>query len=73
MKLYPLKFIPILKDKIWGGTKLETILDKSTNGSKEAGESWEISGVEGNISTVSEGAFKGKTLVELIDQFQPSL
>lgn len=73
MKLYPLKFIPILKDKIWGGTKLETILDKSTNGSKEAGESWEISGVEGNISTVSEGAFKGKTLVELIDQFKGDL
>ena len=73
MKLYPLKFIPILKDKIWGGTKLETILDKSTSGSKEAGESWEISGVEGNISTVSEGAFKGKTLVELIDQFKGDL
>lgn len=73
MKLYPLKFTPILKDKIWGGTKLETILDKSTNGSKEAGESWEISGVEGNISTVSEGAFKGKTLVELIDQFKGDL
>lgn len=54
MKLYPLKFTPIIKDKIWGGTKLETVLEKPTNSSKEAGESWEISGVDGDISVVSE-------------------
>ncbi len=67
-KLYPLKFSPIIKDKIWGGTKLESVLDKPTGGSKKAGESWEISGVEGDISVVADGALKGKTLVELIDQ-----
>lgn len=73
MKLYPLKFTPIIKDKIWGGTKLESILDKPTDGSNEAGESWEISGVEGNISIVSEGELKGKSLVELIDEFKGEL
>ncbi len=73
MKMYPLKFTPIVKDKIWGGTKLESVLDKPTKGSQEAGESWEISGVDGNISIVSEGDFKGKSLVELIDTYKGDL
>ena len=28
---YPLKFTPILKDKIWGGTKLVTQFNKNSN------------------------------------------
>jgi mannose-6-phosphate isomerase len=73
MNLYPLKFTPIIKDKIWGGTKLKSVLYKPTNNSLEAGESWEISGVEGDISIVSEGSLKGNTLVDLIDQFKGEL
>ena len=72
MKLYPLKFKPILKDKIWGGEKLKKVLDKPTN-SKNAGESWEISGVEGDISVVAEGPLAEKNLVELIDEFKGEL
>ncbi|GAB5408886.1 MAG: hypothetical protein BalsKO_12510 [Balneolaceae bacterium] len=73
MNLYPLKFNPILKDKIWGGEKLGSVLDKPVNDSKNCGESWEISGVEGNISVVSEGSLAGKSLVELIDEFKGEL
>ena len=73
MNLYPLKFTPIVKDKIWGGTKLASVLNKPTGESTEAGESWEISGVEGNVSVVSEGEFKGRSLVELIDEFKGEL
>lgn len=73
IELYPLKFQPILKDKIWGGEKLGKVLAKPTEGSKIAGESWEISGVEGDISVVSEGPLTGKNLVELIDEFQGDL
>lgn len=73
MKLYPLKFEPILKDKIWGGEKLGSVLDKPIGNSKNCGESWEISGVEGNISVVSEGELKGKNLVELINEFRGEL
>ncbi len=71
--LYPLKFTPILKDKIWGGEKLGTVLDKPTGDSKICGESWEISGVEGDISEVAEGPLAGKNLVELIDEFKGEL
>jgi mannose-6-phosphate isomerase len=70
MKPYPIKFEPILKEKIWGGQKLKNLLNKKTEAA-HVGESWEISGVEGNISVVSNGLYKGKTLNELIKEFGP--
>ena len=49
MKLYPLKFTPILKERLWGGTKLQSVLHKKIE-SDITGESWEISAVEGDVS-----------------------
>jgi mannose-6-phosphate isomerase len=72
INLYPLKFQPILKNKIWGGTKLNSKLNKQT-ASKDCGESWEVSGVPGNISIVMQGPLKGKSLVELIKVYQGNL
>ncbi len=72
MNLNPLKFKPILKDKIWGGNKLRSVLNKPTE-SDNAGESWEISGVDGDISVVAEGPLEGRNLVELIDEFKGKL
>lgn len=66
MKLYPLQFEPILKERIWGGEKLKTILNKPIT-SKITGESWELSTVEGDVSVVANGEFKGKLLTELIN------
>lgn len=65
MELYPLKFTPILKEKIWGGDKLKTILDKTTTLSK-VGESWEISDVDGDTSVICNGEFAGKSLKWLL-------
>ncbi|TAI46599.1 type I phosphomannose isomerase catalytic subunit [Flagellimonas allohymeniacidonis] len=65
--LYPLKFDPILKERLWGGTKLKDVLGKPIE-SGITGESWELSGVEGDISVVSEGSLKGISLVELIQE-----
>lgn len=73
MNLYPLKFTPIIKEKIWGGSKLGTVLEKPIGNSTVAGESWEISGVDGNISVVSEGELAGRSLVELIEEFKGDL
>lgn len=67
LKSYPLQFEPILKDRIWGGEKLKTILNKPIV-SKITGESWELSTVEGDVSVVSNGVLKGKSLMELIDE-----
>lgn len=70
--LYPLKFDPIIKDKIWGGNRLRTVLNKKNAGDK-AGESWEISGLEGNQSVVSEGFLAGNNLGELIGIYMGDL
>ncbi|QZE12852.1 class I mannose-6-phosphate isomerase [Halosquirtibacter laminarini] len=71
--LYPIKFTPILKDKIWGGDKLESILGKKIAPLPNAGESWEISGVEGDISTVANGFLAGNNLQELIEIYMGEL
>ncbi len=65
MDLYPLKFKPILKERLWGGTKLKDVLGKPIE-SDITGESWELSGVQGDISEVSNGALAGTSLKELI-------
>ncbi|MER3374769.1 MAG: mannose-6-phosphate isomerase [Allomuricauda sp.] len=65
MDLYPLKFKPILKERLWGGTKLKDVLGKPIE-SDITGESWELSGVPGDISEVSNGVLAGTSLEELM-------
>lgn len=67
-----IKFEPILKDKIWGGEKLASLLNKQSK-RKDIGESWEISDVEGDTSMVINGHLKGKDLKELISEFKSDL
>ena len=69
--LYPLKFVPILKEKVWGGDKLHTVLKKK--GTKKTGESWEISGVEEAISQVANGSLKDQSLTDLIKKYKEEL
>lgn len=71
-ELYPFKFIPILKDKIWGGPRLRDILYKDGAGDS-CGESWEISAVQDNISVVSNGYLAGNSLQELIEVYMGDL
>jgi mannose-6-phosphate isomerase len=68
MKFYPLTFTPILKDRIWGGNKLKTYLNKPIV-SETTGESWEISTVPGDISVVNSGVLKGKNINDIIDLY----
>lgn len=63
---YPIKFKPILKEKIWGGNKLKNILNKPAG--NYTGESWEISAVNEDISVVDNGVFKGTSLKDLISE-----
>lgn len=70
--LYPLKFEPILKDKIWGGQKLKSILNKNSN-LPNIGESWEISDVEGDTSVVINGSLEGQSLKQLLSTYKEDL
>ncbi|WP_347374815.1 type I phosphomannose isomerase catalytic subunit [Aequorivita sp. Q41] len=69
--LYPIKFQPILKQKVWGGTKLNSLFKKNAIGN--IGESWEISGVDESVSVISNGSLKGKSLNWLLANYKDKL
>ena len=71
--LYPLKFKPIFKDKIWGGRKMKTALHKDFSPLGNCGESWELSAVPGNISEVTNGYLAGNGLDELVEIYMGDL
>ena len=72
MKLYPLTFDPIFKERIWGGEKLQTELHKPIH-QPLIGESWEVSTVKGDVSVISNGTLKGTSLQALIEQAPEAL
>jgi len=69
--LYPLKFKPILKDKLWGGPRLREVLGKKA--SDKSGESWEISCVAGDVSVAENGFLAGNSLMELAEVYMGDL
>lgn len=72
MKLYPLKFKPILKSIIWGGNEI-CKFKGITPVQEGVGESWEISSVKGNVSVVANGELADKDLSEVIATYQEQL
>ncbi len=72
-KLYPLKFTPVLKDKIWGGQKMKTRLGIDFSPMPNCGEAWMISGVEENTSVVANGFLEGNELNELVEIYMGDL
>ncbi|MCD4774174.1 MAG: class I mannose-6-phosphate isomerase [Bacteroidales bacterium] len=72
-KLYPLKFKPIYKDKIWGGNKIKTVLKKDFSPLPNCGEVWVLSGVKGNQTPVENGFLAGNELNELVEIYMGDL
>lgn len=72
-QLYPLKFKPIFKDKIWGGQKIRTSLGFDFSPLPNCGEAWVLSGVPGSETKVSNGFLKGNTVNELLEVFMDDL
>ena len=68
-ELYPLKFEPILKEKVWGGNALVSRYNKIPEGSLHIGESWELSAVSDNQSVISNGFLAGNNIGELIEVY----
>lgn len=67
MNFAPIKLTPILKDYIWGGSRLIDDFNIETN-LKKAAESWELSTHHDGICTVATGEFKGASLTEYIEK-----
>jgi len=66
--LYPLTFLPIFKERIWGGRNLATLYAKTLPPDRLIGESWEISDRPGDESVIARGPLQGKTLHWLMEQ-----
>ena len=67
--LYPIKFDPIVKERVWGGDALVKIYGKEYDGNKAIGESWEISAVEDDNSVVSNGFLIGNDLTDVVETY----
>ena len=67
MTLYPLLFEPNLHSVVWGGNQLRPY--KGLEPSDEPiGESWEVSAVPSSTSIISNGIYKGKDLISVINE-----
>lgn len=71
--LYPLKFNPIFKHRIWGGTRLKDLFGKDFTPLPNCAESWELSGVKENLSVVENGFLAGNNISELIEIYMGDL
>ena len=75
--LYPLKFKPILKTAIWGGHRLpaagKKVPRRLAASADRISESWEISGVRGNLSVAANGFLKSNNLEELTEVYMGDL
>lgn len=65
MEIYPYKFTPIYKEKIWGGRSLERLFGRELPAGESIGESWELADLAEGTSVVSNGPEAGTTLTEL--------
>ena len=70
--MYPLKFKPFLRTMVWGGRKIAPYKGIET-GQDHVGESWELSGVDGHESVVVNGAWRGRTITDLVKEYKGRL
>ena len=67
-----LKFEPLLKSIIWGGSKIIPFKGLDSE-QANVGESWEVSGVKDNESVVADGKYKGRNLNDLVKELKEQL
>ncbi len=72
-KLYPLKFKPLFRSKLWGGQKLKTVLGLDFGKLNNCGEAWVLSGVPKNETVITNGFLAGNELNELVEIYMDDL
>jgi len=73
MPLYPLRFEPIYQYRLWGGRRLAELLSAPLPGDGPIGEAWVLSDRDDHQSQVANGALKGRTLRDVMEQFREPL
>jgi len=69
MQVYPLKFRPIYKRRIWGGQKLREFFGKDIPEGEKIGESWEVADLPEDKSVIVNGELAGQTLGAVIEKY----
>lgn len=64
----PLRFRPYYKSVLWGGNRIAAFKGISSQ-NELVGESWEISGLEGFLSVVSDGEYAGVKIDSLLEKY----
>jgi mannose-6-phosphate isomerase len=64
--LPPLRFEPIFKENLWGGSRLPAFLRRPAPFAGAIGEAWVLSDVDGSPSLVADGPHAGQTLRDLL-------
>jgi mannose-6-phosphate isomerase len=65
MRIYPYKFRPIYKERLWGGRNLRRLLGRALPAGMKVGESWELADLPGDSSVLLNGPDAGVTLNDL--------
>src|SRR3954464_1057307 len=71
--LYPLKFRPIFKERVWGGRNIERLFGKKLPETLTIGESWGITDRPEGVSEIENGPIAGKTLRWLMENQREAL
>jgi mannose-6-phosphate isomerase len=71
--LYPLRFEPIYRYRLWGGRRLAEWLTAPLPGEGPVGEAWLLSDRDDHPSLVATGSLKGPTLGQLLEQWPEQL
>lgn len=69
MEVYPLKFEPLYKQRIWGDRKLQEVFGKELPEGEKIGESWELADLPEDKSVITNGELAGRTLASVIGEF----
>ncbi len=69
MQVYPLKFGPIYKERIWGGNKLREVFGREMPKGKRIGESWELADLPEDKSKIINGELAGETIESVIRKY----
>lgn len=65
--LYPLQFVSIYKQYVWGGKRLKTVYGRA-DAPVPCSEAWELSDRDEGMSVVAYGPLRGVTLRQLMQQ-----
>ena len=68
MKPYPMKCMPIFKERIWGGRTLQTVFAKALPAGAKIGESWEWADLPHDKTVIANGPFAGRTIADVVQE-----